>query len=325
MSIRGTGIQAFGNVSARFAQAEPNEFAQRVLKFVSTFGNNPRRLATKRSLIQWQVPHVGEDQYIEVYVNPENIQFSSRKEINRVRTKGGYIAQYWGEDLDTITLSGTTGDSGIEGINVLRDVYRSEQLALQQILKTQDKRRQSLMQLAAGIVMRYQEISYRGFFTDMSYTESVSKLGLFDYNLTFTVVQITGQRRNFLPWHRHPWSTTQTPNQGRNQTQTGSGFEDPNFGNNNKVGMLNLPPLKLETRVFNNQGNINLGRGAIQVAVLRGDSKDGSSEALDLLRISASGRRAKVVNEQIDDAIRKLQEARDQSTNVNQPQELVEE
>lgn len=308
MTIGQSTVSQFGNVSTRFASANSTEFSQSIAAFIKAFGNDPRTLTTKRSLIQWQVPHVGEDQYIEMYINPQNIQFSSRKEINRVRTKGGYIAQYWGEDLDTISIQGTTGDSGIEGINTLRDVYRSEQLALQKIIRTQDKRRQSLMQLAATVVMRYQEVSYRGYFTDMSYTESVNKLGLFDYNMTFTVVEVIGERRNFLPWHRHPWSTTLTPNRGRNQTQTGSGYEGTGTANN-KVGMLNLPPLRLETRVFTPGGNINLGTGAIQVAVLRGDPKDGTSEALDTLRISASGRRAQQVNEIVDNTIRKQQEA----------------
>lgn len=308
MTIGQSTIGQFGNISTRFAQANSAEFSQSVLAFIQAFGNDPRALTTKRSLIQWQVPHVGEDQYIEMYINPQNIQFSSRKEINRIRTKGGYVAQYWGEDLDTISIQGTTGDSGIEGINTLRDVYRSEQLALQKIIRTEDKRRQSLMQLAATVVMRYQEVSYRGYFTDMSYTESTSKLGLFDYNMTFTVLQTFGERRNFLPWHRHPWSTTLTPNRGRNQTQTGSGV---GVGDtvNNKVGMLNLPSLFLETRIFNPAGNVNLGRGAVQVGVLRGDPKDGTSENLDTLRISASGRRAQQINEIIDNEIRRQQEA----------------
>ena len=307
-------VQKFGNVSARFAEADPNAFAQAVYNFVTEFRTNPRRLSTKRSLIQWQVPHVGSNQFIEMYINPQNINFVSRKEINRVRTKGGYIAQYWGEDLDVLSITGTTGDSGIEGINALRDVYRSEQLALERIVREgADRRRQSLMQLAASVVLKYQEISYRGFFTDMSYTESVSKLGLFDYTLNFAVTQIDGERRNFLPWHRHPWSTTLTPNRGSNQTQTGGGFEGGGRGANNKVGMLNLPPLRLETRVFNNGGNINLGTGAIQIAVLRGDPKDGSGENVDFLRITNSGRRAREVNAHIDNQVRVLQEAVDEA------------
>jgi len=205
-----------------------------------------------------------------MYINPQNLQFTSRKEINRVRTKGGYLAQYWGEDLDAINISGTTGDSGIEGINVLRDMYRSEQLALLKIVQNDpnDKRRQSLMQLAASVIMWYQGQGYRGFFTDMSYTESVNRLGLFDYNMTFSVVEFVGsRRRNFLPWHRHPWSTTDRPNQGSDQSISGGGYDE-----GRKIGVLNAPPFKLEARTVRNEEGEKIG--AVQVAILRLDPKD---------------------------------------------------
>jgi hypothetical protein len=215
---------------------------------------------------------VGGNQTIEMYLNPQNIQFSSRKEINRVRTKAGYFAQYWGEDLDTITMTGTTGSSAIEGINVLRDVYRSEQLALAQIVQQnpEDKRRQSLMQLAASVVMWYQGQGYRGYFTDMTFTEGVDKLGTLDYTITFMVVEFLGQRRrNFLPWHRHPWSTTETPNLDptHNQSISGGGYAE-----GRKVGILNAPPFYLASQNIINAKGAKIG--VVEVAILRPDRKD---------------------------------------------------
>lgn len=100
---------------------------------VSGFGNrqsridNKRAAIVKRNLIRWLIP---DQPMIEMYVNPERISYSYPKVISPQRTKGGYITQYWGEDLGTLTISGTTGTSGIEGINVLRDIYRNEQLAM---------------------------------------------------------------------------------------------------------------------------------------------------------------------------------------------------
>jgi hypothetical protein len=271
------GIKDFGNLSPSFAAADPEAFKQAVQSLIFAGRNDARfKLRTKRSLIQWELPHIGENKFIEMYINPENLVFSSRKEINRVRTKGGYIAQYWGEDLDTYTISGTTGDAGIEGINVLRDVYRSEQLALFNIVSglgpqgVSDKRRQSLMQLAASVIMWYQGQGYRGYFTDMSYTESTSKLGLFDYNMSFTVTEIIGSRRkNFLPWHRHPWSTSITPNQSSDQSISGGGYAE-GF----KVGVLNVPPIDNNLEVRNIIATTGENRGAVLVAILRPDSKD---------------------------------------------------
>lgn len=267
------GVQRFGDLSLRLEGVDEQAFVQSVQSLI--FRNRAEAafvINTKRSLIQWEVPHVGGNQTIEMYLNPQNIQFSSRKEINRVRTKGGYFAQYWGEDLDTITMTGTTGSSAIEGINVLRDIYRSEQLALAQIVQQnpEDKRRQSLMQLAASVVMWYQGQGYRGYFTDMTFTEGVDSLGTLNYTMTFMVVEFLGQRRrNFLPWHRHPWSTTQFPNLDptHNQSISGGGYAE-----GRKVGILNAPSFYLYPQnIINPQGQ---QVGVVQIAVLRSDPKD---------------------------------------------------
>ena len=88
---------------------------------------NNRPGITVRNRMYWFVP---EQPIVEMYINPQRISISDQKSITQTRTKGGYSLQYWGEELTKITINGTTGTSGIEGINVLRDVYRSEQLAI---------------------------------------------------------------------------------------------------------------------------------------------------------------------------------------------------
>ncbi|KKM73672.1 hypothetical protein LCGC14_1408070, partial [marine sediment metagenome] len=64
--------------------------------------------------------------------------------------------------------------------------------------------RPSLASLALGVILYYQGIQYKGFFTEFTMTESIGKLGLFDYNMTFMSTEIRGQRENFMPWHREP-------------------------------------------------------------------------------------------------------------------------
>lgn len=296
------GVHQFANISRGVNITNPPAGEPSLASFLMT---DPKRvLRQKRSLIQWQVPHIGSGQFIEMYINPQNLQFQSRKEIATTRTKGGFIAQYWGEALDEMTLSGTTGTSGIEGINVLRDAYRSEHLALQSILQNRpfDKRRQSLMQLAASVTMWYQGQGYRGFFTNMQYTESVNTIGLFDYTMSFTVVEIKGKRKNFLPWHRHPWSTTQTPN-----AESDQGSEGGAFAPGDKVGALNAPNMSLKTVIIANprdQEEGGVSQRVIQVAVLRGDPKDPSTKGFGKFRASASGRRAEEVNVLIDRRVR---------------------
>jgi hypothetical protein len=84
-----------------------------------------------RKLIQWNIPNQG---LVEMYINPQSLSIVERKLVKETRTKGGYIVQYWGEALPEISIQGTTGSGGIEGINVLRDIYRQEQVGFNTIV-----------------------------------------------------------------------------------------------------------------------------------------------------------------------------------------------
>lgn len=81
----------------------------------------------RRNVITWFVPEFG---IVRMYVNPSSISYNHKKLISKDRTKGGYTLQYWGEDLSTLNISGTTGAAGVEGINVLYEIYRAEQYAM---------------------------------------------------------------------------------------------------------------------------------------------------------------------------------------------------
>jgi hypothetical protein len=81
---------------------------------------------TTRKLVHWLVP---EGPIVQMYCNPQQIVYNYSKNIEKQRTKGGFVIQYWGEELPVLDITGTTGTSGIEGINVLHDIYRNEQLA----------------------------------------------------------------------------------------------------------------------------------------------------------------------------------------------------
>jgi len=87
------------------------------------------RLATAtRNMVRWFLPELG---VVEMYVNPQSIKYTDTKSISApVRTRGGFIIQYWGEELGKVSINGTTGSSGVEGINVIYDIYRNEQLAM---------------------------------------------------------------------------------------------------------------------------------------------------------------------------------------------------
>src|SRR6266404_5969472 len=88
----------------------------------SGFGTRQSRVANNkaavntRKMMRWLVPEMP---IVEMYINPQSVNYGYSKQITETRTKGGYVLQYWGENLTTLNLGGTTGTSGIEGINVL--------------------------------------------------------------------------------------------------------------------------------------------------------------------------------------------------------------
>jgi hypothetical protein len=88
---------------------------------------------TTRNLAHWFVPEVG---IVPMFINPRQIRYNNKKLITKQRTKGGWVAQYWGEELTTLNIDGTTGTSGIEGINVLYEIYRAEQYLFDPIALT---------------------------------------------------------------------------------------------------------------------------------------------------------------------------------------------
>lgn len=220
-----------------------------------------------RTLIVWEVPAVPSPAFIEMYMNPQQIQIQEKKLITPVRTKGGYILQYWGEELTRVSLSGNTGDGSIEALNVLKDIYRSEQIAVVSFLNSggaDTKRRQSLAQLATSVVMWYQGQGMRGFFEDFQYTESVDQMGILAYTATFVVVETIGRRKNFLPWQRRPWSTLDKP-----ATPDGRGSTTPGgYGSRFKIGEMNSPAIAetgtLSDPKFNSMTNTTAPQGILQ-------------------------------------------------------------
>ena len=88
--------------------------------------SSERSAKNVRNIMHWFIPEFG---IVKMYVNPEQVSYNHKKNIYKDNTKGGFVLQYWGEELSTLNLSGTTGSSGIEGINVLYEAYRAEQYA----------------------------------------------------------------------------------------------------------------------------------------------------------------------------------------------------
>lgn len=83
-----------------------------------------RTAVAARNIAHWFIPQLG---VVPMYINPQDIKYNHRKLITKQRTKSGFMIQYWGEELTELTIFGHTGSSGVEGLNVLYEIYRAEQ------------------------------------------------------------------------------------------------------------------------------------------------------------------------------------------------------
>ena len=213
--------------------------------------------------------------YIQLYLNPESFNINEKKLINLQLTKGGYNVQYWGEEVQRISIGGSTGSGGIEYINLLRSIYRHEQIQFKKILNERLKilreearlaaidaendikpdyandvggfltgaadfltgglisgltngfdtltdiitgdfaspnRKEysnfstspSLASLATSLEIYYQGEVFRGYFENFSVNEAAQNPGLFSWSTSFVCLNRSGERKNFMPWHRSP-------------------------------------------------------------------------------------------------------------------------
>ena len=210
--------------------ANPNLFPTQ--PFVTPFTGGDPALARPTWARQPMIWELYDGTMVEMYVNPQNVSIQSNKKITQGRTKGGFVVQYWGEELITMSLNGTTGSSGIEGIELLYDVYQSELLPaarLDELRNMQngyhdvatktgvnpgangDKallgkvRRSDLVSRATQVCLWYGNFKrYYGFFQSFNIQEAAANPGEYIYALTFMIWKTVGRDRNYMPWHRTP-------------------------------------------------------------------------------------------------------------------------
>jgi len=269
----------------------------------------------------------------QMYINPQSFNINESKLIKSEQTKGGFVTQYWGEDLTKIDAAGTTGSSGIEGINVLRGIYRHEQAQYRVILNERKrelaeaaasaavkaagqinsysdsgfenaanlltggafsqtveglnnsidlikdaysgnvnsssrsfKSTPTLAALATNIDMYYQGEFFRGYFSSFRVTESASEPGNFNYNFNFVVLRRTGERKNFMPWHRNPLDSS-----GNTQMSKAASAAkgDPDTGGDNftfPIAGYTVPLISqgnIPEAIENQEGDLTLSDGEV--------------------------------------------------------------
>lgn len=134
-------------------------------------------------------------------VNPSDFEVSARKVVNESYAKGGYIVEHWGEELDSIRVSGRTGGfyvgnfffeekTGLTRINAINSAAYQNIMALYLIYKNNgynyekqfDRRR---INSVGHIRMYYDWTTYYGSFRNFRLTEEAEKPFQFTYSFEF--------------------------------------------------------------------------------------------------------------------------------------------
>jgi len=143
-----------------------------------------------------------------MFINPANLDLSYSQLINETRTLGGFIQEFWGEQLTTLSASGQTAmfysDKGITNkdsriseayqnfirlVNIYKNNgkdYSDERITLAS--KTNPNRIVSF----GTVIMTYINKEYEGFFESFTMKEIAEKPFSLEYDFSFKVVRTIG-------------------------------------------------------------------------------------------------------------------------------------
>lgn len=129
-----------------------------------------------------------------MHINPSTFSMSFQKKINRTQTFDAFLEEYWGEELDTITSSGSTGgfilpDTGLTNVHKtetepyfkfqdLIDLYRNNGNVYDEVGRVVRK---------GHIVLSFDKGTYFGYFESFNYTEDADIPYRFVFDFTYKV------------------------------------------------------------------------------------------------------------------------------------------
>jgi len=132
--------------------------------------------------------------YMVMHANPETFELQYQKIISPMATRGGFVEQHWGEELDSISCSGSTGAfisirSGLSVLNRKASIaYRKymELVALYRNSGLVYDRRGTVI-YRGGVNLHFDSNVHYGYFENLTVTEDDSKPFTFQVDFTFKV------------------------------------------------------------------------------------------------------------------------------------------
>ena len=132
--------------------------------------------------------------YMVLHVNPNSFEESFTKVITRQITRGGYLEQHWGEELDQIACNGSTGmfittTSGLAALNRKASIAYRKYLELVAVYRNNglvyDQRGNVIFN--GSINLHFDSNIYNGYFENMVVNETAENPFTFDVSFTFKV------------------------------------------------------------------------------------------------------------------------------------------
>jgi hypothetical protein len=155
---------------------------------------------------------------LTMLINPANLDVSYTPIVNETRTLGGFVQEFWGEQLTTVSASGQTAmfydNYGITNKNARDSESYNNFIGLVNIYRSNGKeyyKDKSTLALKANpdriasfgtVIMTYVDKEYQGYFESFNFRETNLKPFSFEYDFSFKVVRTIGdfiiQGSNFL-------------------------------------------------------------------------------------------------------------------------------
>lgn len=132
--------------------------------------------------------------FMVLHVNMNSLEESYTKLINRMVTRGGFVEQHWGEELDSLSCSGSTGAfvsvrSGLSVLNRKASIAYRKHLELVALYRNgggvYDQR--GNLVLYGGVNLHFDSNVYTGYFENLTVNESSDNAFTFNVDLSFKV------------------------------------------------------------------------------------------------------------------------------------------
>lgn len=121
---------------------------------------------------------------ISLLVNPQNVNVDKKIIFNKIQTKGGFVVQFWGHDLPTISVKSQTGYFAIN-----KEALRAFQLLKRHVYEKRFSTRQSFKGMPIVTMIWNSEV-FEGFFNDFKYSLDATKPYIINYDFVFTVTNV---------------------------------------------------------------------------------------------------------------------------------------